>query len=225
MFDRKLLALGALAGVAFGVLEVAGVIVGGISTPVQFDIFPSAVTAARAAATTMPIGVWVGFGIEVLANLFLLAFVVRAAAAVAAADEYGLIARTALVAGAVSVGLIFASFGVTAARFAGSGHGLDGQSVITLAYLNTGTFVMSWPAMAIFVGSIAVGGLRTQALPAWLGWTGIAVALIGLVGTLDPVNLGQLAQLPDLLYIPAAGVALVVRRRPVSQATEVMIPA
>jgi hypothetical protein len=53
----------------------------------------------------------------------------------------------------------------------------------------------------------------------------VAVGLIGLAGTLDPTNLGQMAQLLGLLYIPAAGVALVVRRRPASQATEVMIPA
>src|SRR3981081_4329930 len=81
MFDRKLLALGALAGVAYGLFEVAGVVIGGTSNPVQFDIFPSAATATRAAATAMPVGVWVGFAMEVLATLFLLAFVVRASAA------------------------------------------------------------------------------------------------------------------------------------------------
>ncbi|TMF85647.1 MAG: hypothetical protein E6I08_13260 [Chloroflexi bacterium] len=225
MFDRKLLALGALAGVAYGLFEVAGVIVGGMSNPVQFDTFPSAATAARAAATSMPVGVWVGFGIEVLATVALLAFVVRASAAVRAADAQGLIARSALVSGAINVGLVFASFGVMAARYAGAGHGLDGQSVITLAYLGWGGYVMSWPAMGIFLGALAVGTLRTHAFPAWLGWTGVAVAVIGLAGTLDPTNLGQLAQLLSLLYIPAAGVALVLRRTAASQATGVMIPA
>ena len=225
MSDRKLLALGALAGVAYGVFTVAGVVVGGISNPVQFDLFPSAATAARAAATAMPVGVWVGFGIEVLATLFLLAFVVSASAAVRAADGQGLIARSAIVAGAINVGLVLASLGVMAARFAGAGHGLDGQSVITLAYLGWGSFFLSWPAMGMFIGLLAAGALRTHVLPAWLGWTGIAVAVIGLAGTLDPINLGQLAQLLGLLYVPAAGVALVVRRTAASQATEVMIPA
>jgi len=84
---------------------------------------------------------------------------------------------------------------------------------------------MSWPAMGIFLGALAVGTLRTHAFPAWLGWTGVAVAVIGLAGTLDPTNLGQLAQLLSLLYIPAAGVALVLRRTAASQATGVMIPA
>ena len=71
MFDRKLLALGALAGVAYGLFEVAGVIVGGTSNPRPVRQLPSAATAARAASTSMPVGVWVGFGIEVLAILFL----------------------------------------------------------------------------------------------------------------------------------------------------------
>jgi hypothetical protein len=51
MSDRKLLALGALAGVGYGVLEIAGVVVGGASNPVPFDIVPSTATAARTAST------------------------------------------------------------------------------------------------------------------------------------------------------------------------------
>jgi hypothetical protein len=105
----------------------------------------------------MPIGVWVGFGIEVLATLFLFAFVVRASAAVQAADAEGLIVRSALVAGAINVGLVLASLRVMAARYVGSGHGLDGQGVITLAYLGWGSYVMSWPAMGIFLGALAAG--------------------------------------------------------------------
>jgi hypothetical protein len=144
----------------------------------------------------MPIGVWVGFGIEVLATLFLFAFVVRASAAVQAADAEGLIVRSALVAGAINVGLVLASLRVMAARYVGSGHGLDGQGVITLAYLGWGSYVMSWPAMGIFLGALVAGALRTHAFPAWLGWTGVAVAVIGL---------GQLRHMgPSLVVVGAA---------------------
>jgi hypothetical protein len=225
MFDRKILAVGALAGVAFGLVEVGGIIVGGISNPVQLELFPSAATAARAAATAMPVGVWVGFGMEVAATLLLLVFIVRASAAILTADSQGLIAKLALVAGAINVGLVLASFGVMAARFAGAGHGLDGQSMIVLNNLGWGSYFLSWPAMGIFLASMAAGALRVGALPAWLGWVGIVIGVIGLAGTLDPTNLGQLAQLPSLLYIPAVGVALVVRRTAASQASGVMIPA
>jgi hypothetical protein len=59
MSASKLLALGALTGVAFGVLEIAGFVVGAVSNPVPYDFFPSAATAARVAETPTPVGVWV----------------------------------------------------------------------------------------------------------------------------------------------------------------------
>ena len=144
MFDRKLLALGALAGVAYGLLEVAGVIVGGTSNP------PSSSTTFRP-PPRLP-------GPQPPCSFV---FVIRASAAVQAADAQGLIARSSLVAGAINVGLVFASLGVMAARYLGGGHGLDGQGVITLAYLALESYVMSWPAMGIFLGALAAGALRT----------------------------------------------------------------
>ena len=225
MSASKLLALGALTGVAYGVLEIAGVVVGAASNPVPFDIFPSAATAARVAETPTPVGVWVGFGMEVLSTLFLLAFIVRASSAVRAADENGLLARLALAAGVINVALLFASFGVMAARHIGAGHGLTAQSVILLADLNLGSYFLSWPSMAAFVGFVAAAAIRTRALPAWLGWAGAVVAVIALVGCLDPINLGQMAQLLPIIWIPAAGAALAIRRTGATQTTAVMIPA
>jgi hypothetical protein len=225
MSASKLLALGALSGVAYGVLEIAGVVVGAASNPVPFDIFPSAATAARVAETPTPVGVWVGLGMEVLSTLFLLAFMVRASSAVRAADENGLLARLALAAGVINVALLFASFGVMAARDIGAGHGLTAQSVILLADLNWGSYFLGWPTMAMFVGFVAAAAIRTRALPAWLGWAGAVVAVIALVGCLDPVNLGQMAQLLPIIWIPAAGAALAIRQAGAAQTTAVMIPA
>jgi hypothetical protein len=225
MSDRKLLVLGGLAGLGYGVLEVAGVVVGGASNPVPYDVFPSAAAAARIAATPMPVGVWVGFGLEVISTLLLVAFMVRATSAVRRADGHGLLATSALAAGLVSVAAVFVSFGIMAARYAGAGHGLDGQSVTVLAYLNWGSYFLSWPGAAMFLGLLAAAAIRTHALPAWLGWAGVAVACAGLLGCLDPVNLGQLAQLLPILWIPAAGVALAIRRATATDSAGIMIPA
>lgn len=211
MSDRRLLALGALTGLGYAVVELAGVIVGGAANPVPFDIVPSAATAARAASTPMPVGVWVGLGIEVFATLLLLAFVVRAAAAVRPADAGGLLARAALGAGIVNVAVTFASFGFFAARYAGSGHGLDAQSITLLAYLNWGSYFMTWPSMAVFLGAIAAGALRTGAVAGWVAWAGVVAAAAGLIGCADPFNLGQLAQLLGLAWIAVASIALAVR--------------
>jgi len=214
MSDRKFLTAGALAGLAYGALEIAGVVVGGASNPVPYDIFPSAATAARVAATPTPAGVWVGLALEVLSTLMLVAFMVRAAAPVRAEDDRGLLGRTALAAGVVNVSAVFVSFGIMAARDAGAGHGLDAQSVILLADLNWGTYFLSWPSLAMFIGCAAFGAIRTGAIPRWLGWAGVAIAVAGLAGCLDPVNLGQLAQLLPIIWIPAAGVALALARGP-----------
>jgi hypothetical protein len=225
MSASRLLSLSALTGVAFGVLEIAGAVVGGVSNPVPYDIFPSPATAARVAETPMPVGVWIGFGLEIVGTLFLLAFVVRAATAVRAADEHGLLARSALAAGIVNVALVFASFGIMAARDVGAGHGLTAQSVMLLAALNWGGYFLSWPSMAMFVGFVAAAAIRTRALPVWLGWAGVVIAVLALVGCLDPVNIGQMAQLLPIIWIPAAGVALAIRRTGATQSAAVMIPA
>jgi hypothetical protein len=225
MSAPKLLVLAALSGLAFAVVELAGVVVGAISNPVPFDIFPSAAVAARAAATPTPVGVWIGFGMEVVSTLFLLVFVVRASSAIRQADEHGLLATLALAAGIINMALVFASFGIMAARDVGAGHGLTQQSVILLADLNWGSYFLSWPSMAMFVGCAAAGAIRARALPAWLGWTGAAIGAVALAGCLDPVNFGQLTQLLPIIWIAAAAVALAMRGTRAPQPTAVMIPA
>jgi len=225
MSDRKLLALSALAGLGYGVLEVAGVVVGGASNPVQYDIVPSTAAAARIAATPMPVGVWVGLGLEVVSTLLLIVFMVRATAAVRHADGHGLLATSALAAGIVNVAAVFVSFGLMAARNAAAGAGLDAQSVKLVADLNWGTYFLSWPSLAMFLGSLAVAAIRTRTLPAWLGWAGVVVAVLGLAGCLDPFNLGQIAQLLPIVWIPAAGISLAIRRTAVADPAPMMIPA
>ena len=225
MSNKTLLAFGALAGAGYGILEVAGFVVGHAASPVSYDTFPNADTAARAAATPTPAGVWIGFGLEVLATLLLVAFIVRAVAAVRGAEGDDFLPTTAMVAGIVNLATILVSFGVMAAGNMGNAHGLDGQSVILLAHIQWGTYFLSWPTAAIFIGCFAAAAIRTRSLPAWLAWAGVVVAVLGLAGCLNPTNLGQLAQMPQLLWIPAAGVALAIRLRGVTRPSTVMMPA
>ncbi len=224
MSERTLWTGGALAGVAYGALEILGVVVGGVATPVPYDIFPSAGTAARVAATPMPAGVWVGFAIEVVATLFLVAFIVRSVVGSARPGGLGLIPTAALVAGTVNVAAVFVSFGVMAARNAGVGHGLDAQSVVLLSYLNWGTYFLSWPSMAVFLGCLAVAALQVRSMPVWVAWSGVVIAVAGLAGCLDPMNLGQLAQLLQLVWIPVAGISLALRKGAALASRASMIP-
>jgi hypothetical protein len=143
MFDRKLLALGALAGVAYGLFEVAGVIVGGTSNPRPVRQL-SVRRHGGPGRNHLDAGRRLGRLRHRCWPPCSFVFVIRASAAVQAADAQGLIARSSLVAGAINVGLVFASLGMMAARYLGGGHGLHGQGVITLAYLGSGNYVMSW---------------------------------------------------------------------------------
>jgi hypothetical protein len=120
---------------------------------------------------------------------------------------------------------VFVSFGFIAARNAAAGSGLDAQSVKLVADLNWGTYFLSWPSLALSLGCLAVAAIRTRALPAWLGWAGVAIAAVGLAGCLDPFNLGQIAQLLPIVWIPAAGIALAIRRAAVADSAAMMIPA
>lgn len=225
MSDRKPLAIGGLAGLGYAVLELTGLVVGGAANPVPFDNFPSAATAARIAATPVPAGVWLGFGLEVLSTLLLLVFMVRVAAGVRRSDGHGLLATATLAAGIVNVATVFVSFGIMAARYAGAGHGLDGQSVVLLAILSLGCYFLTWPSLAMFVGGVAIGAIRTRVLPAWLGWAGLVVAAAELVACVVPEGVGPLAQFLPIIWIGAAGVALTVRRSVAADSAPIMMSA
>jgi hypothetical protein len=49
-----LLALGALAGLGYGVVEIAGVVLGGVSNPIPFDDQPTSGSRCRPSRTTSP---------------------------------------------------------------------------------------------------------------------------------------------------------------------------
>ena len=212
MSDRKLLVYGALGGAVYGVLEIAGFTIGNASNPHPLGVLPSSATAASIASTPMPKGVWVGFGIEVFSTLFLVAFVVAGWAAVRAADEHGLLAMGALAAAITNVALIMVSFGSAFAINASAGHGLEAQGLIVLADLQTGTYILSWPVLGMFLGCLSIAALRTRSLPSWLAWVGVAVGVAEIVALLSPLKGGQIVQLVPLVWIPAAGIAFAVRR-------------
>jgi hypothetical protein len=212
MSDRELLTFGALGGAVYGVLETAGFMVGGASNPHPIDGLPSGATAAAMASAPMPAGVWVGFGLEVFSTLFLVAFAVAGWAVVRAADEHGVLAMAALIGAITNVALIMVSFGIAFAINASAGHGLEAQGLIVLSDLQTGTFVLSWTVLGLFLGCLSVAALRTRSLPSWLGWIGVALGVAELAAFLFPLGAGQLVQLVPLVWIPAAGIALAIRR-------------
>jgi hypothetical protein len=226
MSDRSLLALGALSGVAYGVLETAGFMTRDHFLPYPSDPYPTGDVAARIASTPVPAGVWGGFDLEVLSTLFLIAFVVAAGAAIRRADEHSLLATASLVAGAVSIAAGSASAGIMAAQFAGAGRGLDAQGVVMLSALSWGTYFLSWSSFGMFFLCLGVGALRSRAFAAWVAWIGVGLGIAEIASGMAPgFGPAMLVQLLPEVWIPAAGIALALRRAATPQTAAATVPA
>jgi hypothetical protein len=59
----------------------------------------------------------------------------------------------------------------------------------------------------LFLAGVAVAGIAYRAVPRWLAWTGVVLA----VAPFLPSPLGYFGSLVFLLWVAAAGVALAVR--------------
>ena len=90
------------------------------------------------------------------------------------------------------------------------------RALFDLSFLAGGLALLL--SFALFIGSTSLAALRTQALPAWLGWTGIVTAVISILsvatmlseaGVLGPGGIIVLAALPAVLWILATSFVLV----------------
>jgi hypothetical protein len=78
--------------------------------------------------------------------------------------------------------------------------------------------------MGVFIGAVALTARSSKLLPRWIVWSGMAIALTGLVSslnilapTLSPLPLTiPLTRFPAFLWLIAAGFALPLRRRSIS---------
>jgi hypothetical protein len=94
-----------------------------------------------------------------------------------------------------------------------AGNGLDASAAVTLVTLNGALFSLFGVFAGLFLGATAVVVLRTRALPAWLGWSAAAIALVRLVGEVPLA--GALAEGVNYLFIfwlLATSVTLLVRK-------------
>jgi len=134
-------------------------------------------------------------------------------AAIRRADEHSLLATASLVAGAVSIAAGSASAGVMAAQFAGAGHGLDAQGIVMLSGLSWGTYFLSWSTFGMFFLCLGIGALRSRAFTAWVAWTGVGLGIAEIASGMAPsFGPAMLVQLLPGIWIPAAGIAVALRR-------------
>ncbi len=216
MTDRTLARLGASTGAAYVVLVMLGngVIGSGGKSNSTPDLTSSRADVAQWVTTLHTPGPldWLSVLVEGAGLLCLLIFSAYLYSRLRRAENgRGWLAPAALAAGLLAVSIKMTSLSPMLALFYRSPGGFDPQLATALIDMNSFAFVQTWAASAILVGAAAAAGLRYAALPGWLAWSGLVVAVL-LLATV-PLALGGFgtSMLLFLLWIVVASISLAIR--------------
>jgi hypothetical protein len=208
MSEGRISRLGALSGVVFVVVELAGVAIG--SRP-AVTLGDPTTKVVQAYSDPVGSGAWVGSYLELLA---------LAAFAVFAATLFGrrrdAFATAGLLAAAVYVALTAASLVVAAVLQYRAGHALGVGETLTLFDLQVGLYVATWAAAAGMLAVVPVSG--------WLRRCALVIALLLAAAVAAPkADLAQLATPLFFVWVLAAGIVLA--RRPHTLASARVVTA
>ncbi len=213
MSQRLWVRIGALSGVVYVVLLIAGFAIGVASSPTPPSIFgtPEQITSQIAEVT--PTGVWIGLYVEVLA---LLCFVVFAAFVRTFADPVERDAQWPAAA-AYGAALIFASLQLLSMAVLGivsyrAGKGADVASATALLDLRLGSYILSWSVGALWLGLTAITTLRNSMVSRGIGIGGLLIAIVWLATCLIPTSdLAQFWGFVPLIWTGAASISILRR--------------
>ena len=129
--------------------------------------------------------------VEALGFVLLLPVIAFLATAVGRRTEAGRWAtRTAFAAGALYVGTSLApGLAAGAAALHGAQHGVPLDAVTVVNDVRNFAFFLSLLLLGAHAAGVAVAVLADRALPSWIGWTGIGVAVV-LVAAVPAAGLG-----------------------------------
>jgi hypothetical protein len=173
--------------------------------------------ASWVGSTLGPRGVnWIGAYLEVLGLLFFVVFAAVLAAAIRRREgATPWLSNVILGAGLITVTVKLASFPASFALAYRAHEGFEPQLAAALTDMNNLSFILTWPLSALMIGAAAAGILRYGALPAWLGWSGAAVAIAVLSAV--PLAFGPgafIAFITSSLWVALASATMVVRPTP-----------
>jgi hypothetical protein len=197
MNEDRISRLGALSGVLFVVLELAGAAIGQRPALTLGDPTSKVI---HGYAAPFGNGGWVGSYLELIS---LAAFAVFAATLFRA--RRSTLSGAGLIAAASYVSLAAASLIVGDVLQYRAGHGLGPSETLTLFDLQSGLFVATW--------AVAAGLLALAPVTGWLRRVALAIALLLLVGVAAPK--ADFAQAATLLFLAWTLVtSIVLARRP-----------
>lgn len=201
--------LGALSGLAFGVLEIVGFALGAAGIPRA-----SREQIASTYLSGTPALAWLGQYLAVLSALFFLIFAARVRDAFRADDGLDWISTSALAGAALfAIGEVAGVSSYSAIRLR-SGHGLDVGEAQALADLGQALVALTVAGLGLFLSATSVRILQTKTLPAWLGWSAAVLAVWVLaVVALPFVRFGMVVEPFVLLWILAVAIVLIRQSR------------
>jgi hypothetical protein len=173
--------------------------------------------ATWVSGTLGPRGVnWIGVYTGILALLCLVVFTAVLAAAIRRREgAQSWLSNVTLGAGMLVVAVKLTSLPAVFALAYRAHEGFEPQLASALTDMNDFSFVLTWPLLALMIGAAAAGILRYQALPAWLGWAGVAAAIALFAAV--PLAFGPgafIAFITSSLWIVLASAAMAVRPTP-----------
>ena len=172
--------VGALSGIAFVALLVASIVVSDPNRDAEQAVGPEQASASlartlaeRREATRL--GAYVGL-LSVFTLLWFLAYLRRHLRR--AEGEDGWLASVAYGGGLVFAGVMATGVGYQVAMGVLEDYGADAPVAKALVVLTWDHLAVAAAPVAALVGGASAVGLRFDALPRWLGWFGVPVAVV-----------------------------------------------
>jgi hypothetical protein len=201
MSDDRVSRFGALSGMLFVVLQLAGFAIATGAGAAAVTLGDSDAKILKAFSDPVGNGVWPGAYLEIMslaAFAVFVAWLYRAGRAPFA--TVGLVTAAAY----ISVTLVSLVIG-DVLRYR-SGHGLGAQETLALFDVQSGLFAVSWGLAGGVIAFAPVGG--------WLRRSAFAIAALSLVAMAAPkAGLAQMPTMLFLIWVVAASVALARRPR------------
>lgn len=211
---QRIAVFGALCGILSPILSFGGFTLIGVA---GFAVQPGASQddVARIVAQPAPPLAFAGLTLDILGSLAFVLFAGRLWGTLREAEGApAWLSTSAFGAALLAVAGSFVDKTVFAAIFSQAGRGLDPGVASALYGAASASFGLFSAFAGLFIGLASAVALQTGVLPRWLGWLGIAVLVLSLVGLALP-GLGLLAS--PLVLIWMIVVSLLLLRRPLTR--------
>lgn len=204
-------AFGALCGILAPLLSFGGFMLIA-STGFAVQAGASLDEVARVIAQPAPPLALAGLSLDILGSLAFVLFAGRLWGTLRQAEGApAWLSASAFGAALLAVAGSFVDKTIFAAIFLQAGQGLEPTVATTLYAVASASFLLFGAFAGLFIGLAAVVVLQTGVLPQWLGWLGVVVLALSVVGV-GIVGLGAVAFPLVLLWLIATSVLLL--RRP-----------